>query len=94
MSKFPKNLVVAFAVCSAMAFLYLPSLMAQDTTKKAASTTMKTAATSGVPAKATKAEGATSQATSKSTKTADGTSTVPANKNAVAINSGAKDVVA
>lgn len=100
MSKVSRNLVIALAVCSATVFLNLPSLGAQDGAKKASLTAMKTAATSGVQAKATKAEGTrsmpaaseeASQATSKSTKTADGTSTVSANKNVVDKNVAAKD---
>lgn len=78
MSKFPRNLVIALAVCSATAFLYLPTLLAQDASKKATPTSVKSSTT-------------TSEASTKTKKTADGTPSVPATKNAVAMNAIAKD---
>ena len=70
MSKFPRNLVIALAVCSATAFLYLPTLLAQDASKKASPTSMKS--------------GAAIETLAKTKKTADGTPSVPASKNATA----------
>lgn len=77
MSKFPRNLVIALAVCSATAFLYLPTLLAQDASKKASPTSMKS--------------GAAIETLAKTKKTADGTPSVPASKNATAKTAIAKD---
>lgn len=78
MSKFPRNLVIALAVCSATAFLYLPTLLAQDASKKATPTSVKSSATS--------------ETSTKTKKTADSTPSAPATKNAVAMNAVAKDI--
>ena len=101
MSKFSRNLVIAFAVCSATAVLYLPSLLAQDATKKASSTSVNSGTASLVPAKVTKAaEGtrsmpptsaAASGTSTKTKKTADSTLSVPATKNTATKNAIAND---